>query len=121
MLEMSDFDDDSFGNIVATRSAQSGDYNDSGLWVAGVPVVTTHNVTMQPLSESEISNLGEGGERDQDYRKIYINSGDLFKIEDKDEWTFDTLDLSGVKFRTFKLDSRPLRNYCKCIVARIDE
>jgi len=114
-LDMEGHIDDCLQSIPATRYSQSGARVD-GRWVAGPETPTPHKVTLQPLSEREVANLGEGAERVQDYRKIYVNDGDLYSITPQDEWVFDSPELSGLRFTTYRLDNRPWRNYCKCVV-----
>lgn len=119
-LDMEGFIDDDFQSAQATRYAQSGARNGSGKWVSGAEVSTEHGVNLQPLTEKELVNLGAGGERIQDFRKFYVNDGDLFSITPQDEWEFNTPDLLGIRFTVYMLDNRPWRNYCKCVVARND-
>jgi len=100
--------------------------NDSGSYVEGIwvtpdaDVSTPHTVTVQPLSEKELSDivLMLGAERILDSRKIYVNDGDLYQLSQSDEWEFDGID---GRFKTAKLDSRPWRNYAKVIVMIIDD
>ena len=120
-LDMDGFIDDDFQSIPATRFSQSGSRDAKGRWVAGAEGAgTPHKVNLQPLSDKELTNLGAGGERIQDFRKFYVNDGDLQSLTPQDEWEFDTPDLAGVRFTVYMLDNRPWRNYCKCVVARND-
>ena len=119
MLDMTGHIDATFESIPATRYAQSG-ARVNGVWVAGAEVPYTHTVTLQPLSDKERMSLGEGAERVVDYRKIYVNDGDLGSITDRDEWTFDSPELTGIRFKIYMLDNRPWRSYCKCVVVRND-
>lgn len=119
-LDMLGFVDDEFESVPATRHSQSGSRGSDGKWAAGAEADTAHTVNLQPLSEKEVSNLGIGAERIQDYRKIYVNDGDLYSLTPQDEWSFDTPDLSGIRFTVYKMDNRPWRSYCKCVVHRND-
>ena len=119
-LDMLGFIDDVFESVPATRYSQSGSRGSDGKWAAGAETDTAHTVNLQPLSEKEVSNLGIGAERIQDYRKIYVNDGDLYSLTPQDEWSFDTPDLSGIRFTVYKMDNRPWRSYCKCVVHRND-
>lgn len=119
-LDMLGHIDDVFESISATRYAQSGARGSDGKWVSGAETSSPHKVTLQPLSDKELTNLGAGAERVQDFRKVYVNDGDLFSITPQDEWEFDSPDLAGIRFTTYMLDNRPWRNYCKCVVHRND-
>ena len=120
-LDMENFRDDTFVSVPATRYSQSGARDAKGKWVANAEGAgTPHKINLQPLSDKELTNLGAGGERIQDFRKFYVNDGDLYSLTPQDEWEFDTPDLAGVRFTVYMLDNRPWRNYCKCVVARND-
>ena len=119
-MDMEGFIDDDFESAIGTRFSNSGARGTDGRWVAGVPVESSHSVNIQPLSDREAVNLGVAGERIQDFRNIYINDGDLYSISPQDEWEFDAVDLVGQRFKTYSMDNRPTRNYCKCVVSRND-
>lgn len=119
-LDMSDHIDDDFQSIPATRFARSGSRGSDGRWTEGAETSTPHKITLQPLSEREKQNLGEGAERLEDLRKIYVNDGDLYSLTPQDEWEFDSPDLAGIRFTVYMMDNRPWRNYCKCVVHRND-
>ncbi len=119
-LDMEGHIDDAFQSIPATRYSQSGSRDSKGRWVSGVESGSPHKVNLQPLSDKEIANLGEGAERIQDFRKIYVNDGDLYSLTPQDEWEFDAPDLAGIRFTVYAMDNRPWRNYCKCVVHRND-
>ena len=119
-LDMLGHIDDTFESMPATRYAQSGARGSDGKWTSGAETETPHKVTLQPLSDKELANLGVGAERVQDFRKVYVNDGDLYSITPQDEWEFDSPDLSGIRFTTYMLDNRPWRSYCKCVVHRND-
>ena len=120
ILDMAGFIDDSFESVTATRMPQGGDYDATGIWQDSPGTAEQHSVTVQPVSEREIQNLGKGGERLLDVRKIYVNDGTLANIRPSDTWQFDAG--FGVKnWKAIRLDCRPWRNYCKVIVSRIDD
>lgn len=119
-LDMTGFVDDVIESVPATRFARSGSRGSDGRWSEGPETATPRKVNLQPLGDKEIANLGKGGERVQDFRKIYINDGDLYSLTPQDEWEFDTPDLAGVRFTVSAFDNRPWRNYCKCVVHRND-
>lgn len=102
----------------ATRYAKSGGSYVDGIWVEGVETPSTHTVNLQPLSDREIQNLSIDSERITDYRKVYVNDGDLYSIREADEWEFDNVD---GRFKAHALDNRPTRNYCRIIAVRIDD
>lgn len=119
ILDMAGFVDDTFQSAIATRIPQSGSYV-NGKWQATAGSQEQHSVTIQPVSEREIQNLGKGGERLVDVRRIYVNDGTLASIGPSDIWKFDAG--QGLKqWKAIKLDCRPWRNYCKVIVSRIDD
>ena len=120
MLDMSDHIDDDLISVMATRFARSGTRGSDGRWTEGAEYSTTHKVNLQPLSEREIQNLGEGGERLQDLRKVYINDGNLYSLTPQDEWEFDSPDIAGARYTVYSMDNRPWRSYCKCVVHRND-
>lgn len=116
-LDMLGHIDSTFQSVAATRNTKPGSYDADGIWVDGAGVGSPHTVNLQPVSEKETQNL-KGAERVVDFRKIYVNDGDLYSISPADEWTFTGI--AGA-FKTFKLDNRPWRNYCKVIVGREDD
>lgn len=93
-------------------------------WSTGVPVNAPDGapedkiVTLQALNEAERENLQIGAERTVDFRKIYVNDGDTYNEVPADIWTFTGV---GGTWKTFKVDSRPWRNYAKIIIAREDD
>lgn len=117
-LDMIGHIDDCFQSVPATRTANTGDYEADGIWQAGAGAQSSHKVTVQPVSEKEIESIETGGERIIDWRRIYVNDGDLYAITPADTWELSGID--GV-FRCMKLDNRPWRNYCKIIVGRNDQ
>ena len=119
-LDMSDHIDDVFQSVPAIRYAQSGGRGSDGRWADGAETATPHKVTLQPLNDREIQNLKEGAERIEDFRKIYVNDGDLYSLSPQDEWEFDSPDLAGIRFTVYMMDNRPWRNYAKLVVHRND-
>lgn len=113
-LNMQGHIDDVFKSVDAVHVAKGGEYVD-GIYqrVSSDPV--PYKVNIQPLSEREIDFLERGGERIVDGRRIYVNSGDLTRIQLGDEWVF-----LGQRWKVIKTDNRPQRTYCKVIVSRID-
>lgn len=105
---------------------------DSQLNVRFVPVVVSekdgffqekesspisYTATVQPLKDKELSYLGIGLERIQDYRKIYINSGDLTKLATLTGY----IEMMGERWKPISVDVRINRDYCRLIVVREDE
>ena len=120
-LDMDGFIDDDFKSVVANKYGQSGARDAKGRWVGNAEdPVKPYDVNLQPLTEKELINIGAGGERIQDFRKFYVNKGDLYSLTPQDEWEFITPDLDGIRFTVYMLDNRPWRNYCKCVVAKND-
>ena len=78
---------------------------------------TAYVANIQPLNPKELSNLGQGLERIQDYRKIYINSGYLEQLDSLDNDS-GYIRMNGRKWKIIYNDIRPSRNYCKLIVSR---
>ena len=77
----------------------------------------TYQANIQPMSAKEVQHLGVGLERIRDYRKIYINSGDLNKLDTLDYGT-GHIEMLGHRWKVIFSDIRPNRNYCKLVVAR---
>lgn len=80
---------------------------------------TAFVANIQPLNPKELQSLGQGLERIQDYRKIYINSGHL-EILDTLDGDAGYIRLNGRKWKIISNDIRPTRHYCKLIVCRKD-
>lgn len=118
-LDMLGAVDDVFQSVGATRYAQGGDRDAKGRWVDGAESSSSHTVNIQPLSDREISNIQEGAERIQDFRKVYVNDGDLYSLTPQDEWEFDDISMDG-RYTVYMMDNRPWRNYCKLVVHRND-
>lgn len=119
-LNMSDFMDDTMESFAATRFQIPESRDSKGRVVKGAETESPHSVNVQPLSEQEINNLGIGADRVNDFRKIYVNDGDLYAITPQDEWEFDSPELVGIRFTSYKMDLRPSRSYCKAVVHRND-
>ena len=120
-LDMSGHIDDDFKSTDATRYSKTGGEYVNGRWVAGVETESPHDVNIQPATMKQLDHLSMGGERIIDARQVWINDGDIFSINESDEWTF--VGVSG-RFKCHTMDNRSQftnsRNYCKCIVSRID-
>ena len=116
-LSMSGHIDNDFDSQMAlqfvpvTHTEENGVFRD----VEGQPVDYTANV--QPMSMKEISYLGIGLERINDYRKAYINSGDLTPLQSFSGYFL----LGGVRYKPVEMDIRINRDYCKLILARRDK
>lgn len=117
-LDMSGHIDTVFKSVTATRTAKSGGEYTDGIWVAGTETETTHAANVQPLNNKDIDFLTLAGERIRDSRKVYINDGTMASISESDTWTFPNVDGT---FKTYSLDNRPWRNYCKFYAIRLDE
>lgn len=116
LLDMSGTVDDVFTSVPVTRIATApGGYVD-GIYVSGGTTTTVHPLaTIQPVSERDIRTLDLGGERIEDMRKVYLNDGTTTNLTPADELQF-----LGQRWKQMQTDNRPWRNYCKCIVVRID-
>ena len=116
-LNMTGHIDGMFKSVEATRTYQSaaGAYV-NGIWQPGATTTDTYHVNVQQVSDRELNFLSQGLERVLDYRRIYVNSGNLNSITLDGTWEF-----IGQKWKTVKLDNRPWRKYCKIIVSRIDD
>ena len=115
LLDMSGTVDDTFQSIPATRTSFSAGGYVNGIWVDGASITESHKVNIQSASDREIDSISQGGERVHDMRRIYVNDGDLYRINAADIWTFD-----GQTWKTVGIDNRPWRNYCKIFVVRLD-
>lgn len=101
---------------VELRNEIGGGYV-NGIWVQGsIQVTTFKRVTIQPLNDRELENLFRAGQRIIDGRKLYINNGDLTKLElAQDVW------FSGQKWKIVESDIRPWRQYARIKVSRYDQ
>lgn len=106
--------DEVFESVDATLSFVSGRYVD-GIWQEDPEVTLPFTVNIQPASDREIDFVLHAGERIVDVRRIYVNDGDLESITLDGSWTF-----LGQRWKIVRLDNRYWRDYCKCIVTRID-
>lgn len=116
-INMANHIDDVFRSTDATRTVETGEYV-GGIWIPGVPVVTTFRVNIQQVSLQELNFLTQGGERVLDLRRVYVNSGPMESIDETGIWEF-----LGLKWKTVSLDNRASfgRQYCKIIVSRVDD
>nr|DAI76064.1 MAG TPA: Minor capsid protein [Caudoviricetes sp.] len=91
-------------------------WNAEGLPATGDAIKRTpFYATVQPLSPRETQALGIADERIGDYRKIYINSGDIKAVTLNGWW-----EMLGERWKPVSTDLRPARDYLKVIVARYD-
>lgn len=115
-LAMTGMIDAVFVSVPATRTAMTGGGYVNGIFVPGATTTEAYVVNIQPVSERELDFLSQGGERIVDPRRIYINDGNMQLIDQTGEWEF-----LGQRWKTHRCDNRYWRDYCKCIVARIDD
>ena len=107
-----------FVSLIATRTPKGGAYIE-GVWQSSDGTPTSHAINLQPLNDRESKNYVQG-RRLEDYRKAYINDGELFGLQPSDIWEFDPGE--GIqKFKVVSMDNRPWRNYCKLILVRLDD
>lgn len=106
--------DDVFQSVPATRTTVTGSYVD-GVWTVDLPVTDSYTVNIQPANDREIDFVRNAGERITDVRRIYINDVNMGNIDQTGEWAF-----SGQRWKAVACDNRPWRDYCKCLVVRID-
>lgn len=116
-LDMSGHIDGEFKSVNATRVSDTGQ-RVNGRWVPSLSDPQPHTVNVQPVSPRRLQYLSQGGRRIVDARSVYVNDGDLYKIQQSDRWEFDGID--GV-FEAVEVDNRPWRNYCRITVSRIDD
>ena len=127
-LDMGGFIDSDFVSIPANQISQTGGgYDGDGIWVPGAESTTPYAVNIQPLNPRDIDSLQIGGERVNDYRRIYINQGDFHALSPKDFWEFDANNNGVERYKVVALDNRgkrpeggAWRNYAKIIVCLID-
>jgi hypothetical protein len=101
----------------AVRISKTGGGYVDGIWQDGTESRTTHPLTnIQQVRDRELEFLMNGGQRIGDTRVLYLNDGITEEINRGNEWEF-----FGQRWKVLKLDLRPLRNYCKIIVERIDD
>jgi hypothetical protein len=110
--------DDTFQSTPATRTNRTGGIYVDGEWVPGTGIETAHKVTLQPATQREIDFLLAAGERVIDVRRVYVNDGAAYQLQDADTWTFTGVD--GV-FKVVSMDDRPWRTYTKIMVSRVDD
>ena len=80
---------------------------------------TRYSANIQPLNAKEITSLGQGLERVVDYRKVYINTGDISKLDCLDDGT-SVICYGGREWKVISTDIRISRNYAKLIIVRKD-
>lgn len=115
-LDFANHIDSVFKSDSVMVKAYTQGYRDAdGIWVPGTPITEDYTANIQPLSDRELDNLIRAGLRILDPRKIYINSGDLEKLE-----LANDVEFLGQKWRIVRSDIRPWRTYAKLIVSRYD-
>jgi hypothetical protein len=120
-LDMLGFIDADFQSIPANQiSVAGGDYDSDGIWADGAETVLPYTVNIQSLNDREINNLNIGGERVEDYRKIYVNNGDFHSLSPKAFWEFDANNVGVQRYKVIKSDIRKWRRYAKIMVVLID-
>ena len=97
-----------------------GDYDDDGIWQDGTEIASPYSATIQPLNSREINNLNIGGERVNDYRKIYVNEGDFHALSPSAYWEFDANNAGIQRYKVYQSDIRVSRAYAKLVVVLID-
>lgn len=113
--------DSTFKSIDANQiSVSGGDYDSDGIWQDGTETELPYTVTIQKLNDRELNNLNLGGERVQDYRKIYVNSGDFHALSPSSFWEFNANNVGIQRYKVIKSDIRVWRSYAKITVALID-
>jgi len=101
----------------ATRFSNEGAYNNIGIWVKNLVEKEIYNVNKQPSTAKEKDFLERGGERIVETSNIYLdNCVDTAMITEEDFWK-----INEIMYKTIALDNRPIRNYCKIVVSRIDK
>lgn len=115
-LSMNGHIDAVFVSVPATRTAMTGGGYVDGIFVPGTTTTLDYVVNIQPVSERELDFLSQGGERIIDPRRIYINDGNMQLIDQTGEWEF-----LGQRWKAHRCDNRYWRDYCKCIVSRVDD
>ena len=120
-LDMSGFIDADFKSIPANQITQTGGYDGDGIWDSGIdsPPIP-YDVNVQTLNDRELNNLNIGGERVEDYRKLYINDGDFHALSPKAFWDFDANNVGTQRYKVIKSDIRKWRSYAKITVVLID-
>jgi hypothetical protein len=120
-LDMSGFIDADFISMPANQITQTGgDYDGDGIWQSGTESSLPYAVNIQPLNDRELNNLNIGGERVQDYRKIYVNDGDFHALSSDAFWEFDANNSGIQRYKAIKSDVRESRAYAKITVVLID-
>lgn len=107
--------DDVFVSVPATRTVTGGTSVD-GIWVPGAPVTSSYVVNIQPATDREIDFVRNAGERITDVRRVYINAGNMQNVDQTGQWAF-----LNQQWKTVSCDNRYWRDYCKCLVVRIDD
>ena len=113
--------DSTFVSIDANQiTVAGGAYDSDGIYQDGTESILPYTVTIQPLNDRELNNLQIGGERVEDYRKIYVNDGDFHALSPKAFWEFDANNVGVQRYKVIKSDIRVWRSYAKITVVLID-
>lgn len=116
-LSMGNHIDDVFqSSPVTIKAYTAGQYDADGIWVPGTATEEVYTANIQPLDARTEDNLMRAGIRLLDPRKVYINSGDLEKLQ----ISFD-LEFLGQRWKIVRSDIRPWRTYARLVVSRYDE
>lgn len=116
-LSMDGHIDNDFDSAMTVQFVSVTVTEEDGIFTKVPGNATTYIVNVQPMSMKEISFLGIGLERINDYRKLYVNSGDLSALGDMSGY----FTINGEKYKPVQWDIRLSRDYCKMIVAKEDE
>lgn len=101
----------------ATRFVNEGAYNNIGIWEKKLIKKDIYDINKQPSTPKEKDFLERGGERIVETSNIYLdNCVDTTIISENDFWQ-----INEIMYKTISLDNRPIRNYCKIVISRIDK
>ena len=120
-LDMGGFIDADFQSIPANQIAITGSaYDANGVWVEGTEATLPYTVNIQHLNPRELQALSLGGERINDYRKIYVNDGDFHALSPLAFWEFNANNVGTQRYKVISSDIRKWRRYAKIMVVLID-
>lgn len=114
-LLMGGFVDAVFQSVPVSIEYETGGGYVDGIWIDGTTETVSYIANIQPLTEREIDNLFRAGERVIDGRKVYINDGDLAKLELGQDLLF-----LNERWKIVRRDIRAWRSYAKITVSRYD-
>ncbi len=116
-LSMDGHIDNDFDSSMTVQFVPVTVSEEDGVFTKVAGTATTYLANVQPMSMKEISYLGIGLERINDYRKVHINSGDLAALDDASGYFL----INGARYKPVQWDIRLARDYCKVIVAKEDK